>query len=128
MLYLDKSDRPSVQLYKPGEKKRYHFNVAKLVAQAFVEPYQGVEVQHKDGDVRNCRAENLIWCSDAKKLSRNWSKKGKFSLEDIKTIRSLKDAGWRQAQIAKKFHTSQGYISELLAHYMEVYDDENQEN
>lgn len=51
-----------VMLFKSGKPKRY--SVHRLVATAFVEKdIVGDEVNHKNGDKRDNRSQNLEWCT-----------------------------------------------------------------
>ena len=59
-----------VQLRKDGKKKSYY--VHRLVAEAFIEnPNNFTEINHKDFDKTNNKAENLEWCS--RKYNVNYS-------------------------------------------------------
>lgn len=52
------------KLSKKG--KRYYLLVHRLVALCFIpNPYGYDIVNHKDGDVTNCRADNLEWCDNS---------------------------------------------------------------
>jgi hypothetical protein len=56
-----------LQLGRDGEKQNVFVHV--LVAEAFLSPVDGeTEVNHKDGNKLNCRAENLEWCTRAENV------------------------------------------------------------
>lgn len=55
---------PVVTLYADDNKTRYLCHINKLVADAFLPPPQfgdETHVWHIDGDITNCRADNLKW-------------------------------------------------------------------
>lgn len=55
---------PVVTLYGRDSKTRYLRQINKLVATAFLPPpiySDETSVWHIDGDLRNCRADNLLW-------------------------------------------------------------------
>jgi hypothetical protein len=46
--------------------------VGRLVAKAFVPPYDGEVVMYKNGDKADCRAANLKWSTKAKVTADRW--------------------------------------------------------
>ena len=65
---------PVVTLYGADSKTRYLRHINKLVAKAFLPPphYSNeTAVWHKDGDLTNCRAENLMWDTRARVMEWN---------------------------------------------------------
>lgn len=55
---------PTLALFKPPHKNRYVRQLNKLVANAFLAPPRysdQTSVWHIDGDLLNCRADNLKW-------------------------------------------------------------------
>lgn len=81
-----------------ANRKQYNFLLAQLVAKLFVPNPDGCKkIDYKDGDLRNCRADNLIWtdktASEAKRKYRT-RKIARYSLsgEYIDTWNSVKEA------------------------------------
>lgn len=65
---------PCVTLYAEDSRTRYFWQVNKIVATAFVPPSnfgQETSVWHIDGDLTNCRPENLRWESRTRVLAWN---------------------------------------------------------
>lgn len=81
---VDKKGYLVVRLYKNGIGKTFKVHV--LVAKAFVpNPNNFVEVNHKDENKQNSRADNLEWCS--RKYNMNYgtcqSRKGKANKRPV---------------------------------------------
>jgi hypothetical protein len=65
---------PCVTLYAEDSRTRYFWQVNKIVAQAFLQPSyfsQETSVWHLDGDLMNCRADNLKWETRSRVLAWN---------------------------------------------------------
>lgn len=65
---------PCVTLYATDSRTRYFWQVNKIVAQAFLRPShysQESSVWHVDGNLLNCRADNLRWESRSRVLAWN---------------------------------------------------------
>lgn len=58
----DRNGYRQIALCKPGQPTK-QVSVHRLVAQAFVPPYDGDVVNHIDGDRKNNRYKNLEWCT-----------------------------------------------------------------
>lgn len=114
-------------------QKRQVFLLHRLVAQVFIpNPNNLPEVNHKDEDITNCRADNLEWCTSKynanygtrtqrciennpqKRPVNQYTKDGRF----IKRWRMINDAarhvgvdGSAITRVCKgKQHTSMGYV------------------
>lgn len=71
--FNSKSGRPEVSLYKDGKRKCV--KVYRLVAECFVtndEPNVKTCVNHLDGDVKNCNANNLEWVDYSTNLKHSY--------------------------------------------------------
>lgn len=85
---------PVVTLYGQDSKTRYLRQINKLVAQAFLPPARFAnenQVWHKDGDLSNCRADNLVWDTRARVLEWNemWrTRKPKYPTPRVKNNRT----------------------------------------
>lgn len=108
----------SVQLGDDGisGKPRRRRNIHRLVAIAFLGPQpEGHEVNHKDGNKKNNREENLEWATRSEnirhalriglsKISRGEDANGhKLTESKVKEIRKLLASGESQLIIAKRF-------------------------
>lgn len=65
---------PIVVMYGRDSKTRYMRQINKLVADAFLRPprfHNEIAVWHKDGDLLNCRADNLMWDTRSRVLEWN---------------------------------------------------------
>jgi hypothetical protein len=98
----------------------------RLVAEAFVEnPEEKPEVNHKDGNKQNCRAENLEWVTRSENTkhaienhlqpSGVTTYKGKFSLEQRDAIKREWDEGiLSRRQMAQKYGVSHTCINDII--------------
>lgn len=114
----------SVMLYK--DKKPKKFLVHRLVATAFISnPESLLEVNHKDGDIRNNTVDNLEWVSSKENKRQAWdmglySHKGKkhyktkLSEKDVLEIRRMWKDGVKQPKIAEKFGITKGSVSVIV--------------
>lgn len=59
----EERDYKSVMLYKGSRESGKHHYIHRLVAEAFISPYQGETVNHINGDKTNNRVENLEWAT-----------------------------------------------------------------
>ena len=129
-----------------GKRKRFHLHV--LMAVAFLgldlrshgTSNFSLQVDHKDNDKRTNRLDNLEIVTKQENLTRAWTSgcyknngfasKGKpkkslrtFSSEDVRQIKSLKEAGLSYRKIAEKFNCNHGAIYQILKGY--TYQDLN---
>jgi len=77
---------PIVTLYGVDKKTRYLKQINKLVAEAFLYPARFENenaVWHIDGDLTNCRADNLKWDTRGRVLE--WNKMHRPGFEPIQT-------------------------------------------
>ena len=128
-------DRISVLV--DGKRKRFHLHV--LMAVAFLgldlrshgTSNFSLQVDHKDNNKRNNQLANLEIVTKQENLTRAWetgcyknngfASKGKpkkslrkFSSDDVKQIKSLKEAGLSYRKIAEKFNCNHGAIYQIL--------------
>ena len=117
-----KNRRMSVMLCKsPTERKR--ITVHRLVALAFVDnPFGYVEVNHKDENPQNNRADNLEWCTHKYNMNYGTTPK-RLNIKNMKpvafiedgkivafvSIRSAKQYGFDGAGILKSIKTGRKY-------------------
>lgn len=107
-----------VMLYKDRVPKK--FLIHRLIAQSFVpNPNNLPEVNHKNGNRRDNRPENLEWCTSKQNKRHAWNKglytHSKLTSQDIREIRKLYKSGLHfQYEIAKKFKVSQANISWIV--------------
>ena len=112
-----------VMLYKDGEKPR-KFLTHRLVALNYIpNPKSLREVNHKDGDIRNNKPDNIEWVTSKGNKAHAWKNgfythKGtnhylaKLTDEKVREIRNLiKDGGCTQRYIAKTYGVSNMTIS-----------------
>ena len=126
---LDEDGYLSVTL--GGEHKgRSGVRVHRIVALLFVEnsnPNKYVEVNHKDFNRENCRADNLEWTTHSNNINYSMNKgrlKGKtqgsfngratFTEEDIIQIRLLYKEGNKISEIAKQFNSKWSTINNIV--------------
>ena len=77
---------PALTLYGRDKKTRYFKQVNKLVAAAFLHPpffEKETSVWHLDGDLNNCKAENLKWETLAR--VREWNEMNRTGTPSIVT-------------------------------------------
>ena len=105
------------------------YTVHKLVAEAFLGPANGLQVNHKNGAKTDNRIENLEYCTHAENAQHAWAtglcevtrhatvtrnqSSRRFTQEVIKQVQRLKDSGLSQAKVAKQFGMSQAYVFKL---------------
>lgn len=106
-----------VMLYKDTTPKK--FLTHRLIALTFVpNPENLREVNHKDGERRNNRPENLEWVTSKENKAHAW-KAGlythrKLTDEDIREIKRLSKTGMYQKEIGLRFGIKQGYVSGIV--------------
>jgi hypothetical protein len=97
----------TVGLMMRGEKKTHR--VSRLVASAFVDRPPGTSVViHRDGDVTNNRADNLVWVRRADAASGR-----KLSDAEIEQIRYLLASGERVSDVARAYDVSGTTIDDI---------------
>lgn len=107
-----------------GKSRKIHL----MVAEAFIGPRPtGFQINHKNGNITDNRPENLEYATPSqnikhaydvlgrKKVRMIGTKNGmaKMNEQSISEIRSLKESGWTQRAIAKRFGVSQSLIYQI---------------
>lgn len=99
--------------------------VHRLVATAFVPGwFERATVNHRDGNKRNNRAENLEWITTADNTRHQWRTglvdlrgekhpSAKLSNEDVAQVRSRIAAGYRAVEIARSMNVSVSLIYKI---------------
>ena len=119
-IYLD------LQLCFNGEQKQ--FTVHRLVAMSFLPKQKGKNyVNHKNGDKKDNRVENLEWCTNGENQKHAYSTKlrvsqkgeehgqAKLSKKDVLEIRNIyKNGNISQRPLAKMFNVSQMLVSLIV--------------
>jgi len=116
---------PRVSLY--DGIKNISKTVHRLVAVSFIPNLENKpQINHIDGDKINNNVTNLEWVIPSENIKHsflNGLSKGpkgevngcsKLNEVQILEIRSLRNQGWKQDQIAKKFNVGQGQISYIV--------------
>lgn len=120
------------QVYAWVDRKTVGANIHRLVAETFVPNPEALPcVNHIDGDYLNPVATNLEWCTHKENtkhaidvLGRDFASKLKtgkgeesgahiLTDTDIRSIKRLLSAGWRQSDIAARFGISQTNVSSI---------------
>ena len=71
--FNSRNGRPEVHLNKKGKRKA--LKLYRIVAEAFIENDDIINktcVNHKDGNVTNCKADNLEWCTYSENLKHSY--------------------------------------------------------
>ena len=108
-----------------GESKKMH--VHWLVSRAFIgERPPGYTVNHIDGVKQNNASSNLEYVTNSENIKhahRNGlvpyrrgeqANRARFAFSDVCEMRRLRDGGLKLQDIAEKFDTNKGYVSELV--------------
>lgn len=107
-----------VGLMAPGVGQRQKA-LHRLVAFAFVDGFErDRQVNHKDGDRRNCRSDNLEWMSASDNQKHAWGLKKlrrKYSAGEIALMRQCHALGMSGAQLSRAFATGQDYMCKILS-------------
>ena len=127
---LCKNGYRSVSLWKKNKGKTYFIH--RLVAEAFVLNYENkTDINHKDGNKENNKADNLEWCTRKQNIHHSWknglSKKvmgekhhrHKLTQDDVNYIRQNYIAGHAEFgafPLAKKFNVKPCTISNIVAY------------
>ncbi len=103
--------------HKPPRKRaRVHL----LVAEAFLpdRPTPHHEINHKDGDKTNNRADNLEWVTHSENVKHILRLRGKscgdgppLRDDDIRSIRALRYQGYTRSEVAKLFGMSPSNVT-----------------
>lgn len=100
-IFLDKDGYQNVKLSKNGKSKI--FKVHRLVAFAYVSGYiEGKEVNHKDCDRTNNKAENLEWVFHKENISYS------AALMHYKNKDGVNNPNYGKHTLHKRFETNQG--------------------
>lgn len=123
----------SVGLQDERERKRHSLHA--VVAAAFIGPRpEGMQINHKDGDPRNNRPENLEYCTCLQNIRHSietglkppgpyvrihqacgeripWSR---LTEREVRQIRGLARAGRGQSEIAREFSVSPSAIRKII--------------
>ena len=104
-----------------NEHKSSFKHVHRLVAEAFIpNPDNLPQVNHKDGNRLNNRADNLEWCTGSENIQHAYDtglKSGKLSPDDRQFIRGHyipRDPEFGTRGLARRFNVSQTAISQVL--------------
>ena len=112
---------PTIRLSYGIPTKKKHFNIHRLVAEAFVpNPDNLPVVNHIDGNKLNNDSDNLEWCTYAynnkhaydHKLKRAWMQK--IMEEDYPVIAELRKSGTKVKDIAKMYGVNTSAIYQLF--------------
>lgn len=94
---------------RDGVKKKF-FSVHKLVAMAFIPPYNGEQVNHIDADKTNNHVENLEWCT-AKENTLHAIKLGLFD----GSSRKLAEANMARRKAVRLTNIDTGEVREFAS-------------
>ncbi len=115
----------SLRLHR-GSKVKRNYMIHSLVARTFMTPVDGREcVNHKDGDRLNNDLQNLEFCTIAEN---NWHAKetglandrghnsvlAKWTEQDVKRIRRMRENGATYAKIREKFPMAKSTLSYIV--------------
>lgn len=101
---------------KPRKQARVHL----LVAAAFLppKPTPRHEINHKDGDKTNNRADNLEWVTHSENVRHIMNLRGRRSWpgeptteDDIRTIRRMRSEGISRSMVASMFRMSPSNVT-----------------
>lgn len=121
----------AVRLYFGGRNDWKEIKVHRLVASAFIcpSPFDGAEVNHKNGTRSDNRQENLEWVSRSQNLFHAIHQLSRFkpmgerhgnsklTNEIVSEMRSLYATGeWTQTRIAKRFGITQATVWRVIRH------------
>lgn len=124
---ITKSGYVNICLTTGNDESRITKRVHRLVADAFVEnPYDKDEINHKDGNKENNRAENLEWVTRSeneqhaydnnlvKVLKGSEKPLSKLDEEDIRNIRKEYEDGCLQIELAERYGVARQTISSIV--------------
>lgn len=124
---ITKSGYVNVCLTTGNDESRITKRVHRLVAEAFVEnPYDKDEINHKDGNKENNRADNLEWVTRSeneqhaydnnlvKVLKGSEKPCAKLNEEDIQNIRKEYEDGCLQIELAEQYGVARQTISSIV--------------
>ena len=109
-----------------GKKKTYRLHRLVLMAFDPRDDMDSLEVNHKDGNKKNNKLENLEWCTSSENQIHAYktglqkprrgsaSNLSKLSEDDIKKIFELREQGYTQQQIADVVECTRSNISYIL--------------
>lgn len=109
-----------------GKKKTYRLHRLVLMAFDPRDDMDSLEVNHKDGNKKNNKLENLEWCTSSENQIHAYktglqkprrgsaSNLSKLSEDDIKKIFELREQGYTQQQIADVAGCTRSNISYIL--------------
>lgn len=112
---LDEKGRERLILYKGN--KQYSRKIHRLVADAFCEKYyDGLDVTHADGDVRNNDADNLEWRYRSDIARRSFRRHGRKQTHSMKRILCVETGILYEsiAQASEDMNISRTVISRII--------------
>lgn len=116
---------PTLVLYNTPNPSRYIRQVNKLVATAFCEPptYRNMNsVWHIDGDLLNCRAENLRW--ERRDLTLEWNEMHRSGHPRYKTPRVVLNRTGEIFDSAYEVALLEGVVESYVIGHIERYPDD----
>jgi len=119
----DKAGYASILMHQGGQKKKKRLH--RMIAIAFLgePPFEAAEVNHKDGDKRNCQKDNLEWTTSSGNkthaLKMGLSRSGerhwyaRLSNEQVIEIRALLAGGQSDSMLAERFGVCRETVSNI---------------
>lgn len=109
------------QLVSLSNEERKHYQIHRLVAEAFLGPSK-LQVNHKNGVKTDNNIDNLEYCTASENNQHSYTKLGrkaskhnaKITYEIAEEIRSLVAEGLKQKDIAKKYQLSPQTINDII--------------
>lgn len=112
---FDEKGRERLILYKGN--KQYSRKIHRLVADAFCDQYyEGLDVTHADGDVRNNHADNLEWRFRSDIARRSYKRHGRKQTHSMKRILCVETGVIYESiqQASEEMNMSRTVISRII--------------